>query len=1115
MEATLAGRCRASFLPRDRQRGVEYYREGLVTIETQFDDGVLAYAFGSAPQPYVVRLQLDCIPEGRVEVSCSCPHFADGHLCKHLWATILEFDDEFGLRFEDLDDLVVQRFHAKPIPTAPQARGRVAGGVAAKGVVGHPPQNGRPDWERQLSHVRTELAHTLPLPPENGEAGTAERAAQQHWFLVDLARLSAQAGANFQLSVYQCQQLPDGAWNVPKLLSLTQRELRSVSDPEEQRLLAMLLAANDGLNLDDAELLELPYFDAGISHFAVPAPLVDELLPRLAATGRLAWTSRTGRGVDPRSVHPLGWDPGPAWAVKLRLAAHPSQADALGCTARLVRAGDEVDLADVVAAFHDGLILFPDRLARLSPHETPWVNALRSRPVMEVREQDFDAFLSQLTTLPRTPELEIDERLGITIEVGQPQGKLVVDSAPYHRSQLVAHLILRYRSREIPLPEPSDMIWDSEARRILRRDAMAEARLAHALDQLGLQPQRDHRFDQSWQFPADRLPEIVTQLAASGWTIVAQGRLIRGGGEFSGSVATGIDWFDVHASVKFDGASAALPELLEAFRQRRQFVVLDDGSQGVLPEEWIQRYAPLLEIAEQQGESFRFRKCQALLLDALVAEQATLSCDRDFTEYCDRLQRFSGIESATAPSQFVGELRPYQEEGLAWLGFLQDFHLGGCLADDMGLGKTVQVLALLQARRQTRSKRRKPHRTSLVVVPKSLVFNWLEEAARFTPQLRLIDYTGPQRHDRLAELAKADVVLTTYGTLRRDILELKPISFDYAILDEATAIKNHHSQASKAARLIQADHRLAMTGTPVENHLGELWSLFEFLNPGMLGRQVSFRQLLNTSAEDEATLATLRAALRPFILRRTKEQVLTELPEKTEQTLYCDMTARQRRHYHELRDHYRAQVTDKVNRLGLKRSKIHVLEALLRLRQIACDPRLLDPQETSGAKLELLLERLEEVVERGHKALVFSQFTSLLALVRESVEARGWDFEYLDGRTRARAEHVHRFQSDAGCQLFLISLKAGGHGLNLTAADYVFILDPWWNPAVEAQAIDRAHRLGQTRRVVAYRIICRDTVEDKIVQLQQTKREVAEAIISADQSLISRLTADDLRLLLN
>ena len=338
------------------------------------------------------------------------------------------------------------------------------------------------------------------------------------------------------------------------------------------------------------------------------------------------------------------------------------------------------------------------------------------------------------------------------------------------------------------------------------------------------------------------------------------------------------------------------------------------------------------------------------------------------------------------------------------------------------------------------------------------------------------------------------------------------------ILDEAQAIKNSDSQAAKAARLLKGRHRLAMTGTPIENHLGELWSIIEFLNPGMLGTASVFkRHTSGASAADDGSRALLARALRPFILRRTKAQVVQDLPEKTEQTLYCDMEPAQRQTYEELRAHYRQALLRK-DAADLNRSKIEVLEALLRLRQASCHPGLIDPARSgeASAKLDMLLPQLAEVVQEGHKVLIFSQFTSFLALVKERLDAEGITYEYLDGRTRNRAERVERFQTDPTIPVFLISLKAGGLGLNLTAAGYVYLLDPWWNPAVEAQAIDRSHRIGQTQRVFAYRLICRDTVEQKILELQQKKRDLADAILNADnQGVMAGLTRDDLEFLLS
>jgi SNF2 family DNA or RNA helicase len=384
--------------------------------------------------------------------------------------------------------------------------------------------------------------------------------------------------------------------------------------------------------------------------------------------------------------------------------------------------------------------------------------------------------------------------------------------------------------------------------------------------------------------------------------------------------------------------------------------------------------------------------------------------------------------------------------------------------------------------------------------------------------LRILEHTGGVRIRDHKHFDEYDVIFTTYGTLRRDAPFFKDKVFDYVILDEAQAIKNSSTESSKAARLLRGRNRLALSGTPIENHLGELWSLFEFLNPGMLGSASVFKLGKGSGSKlDEEQRNALSRALRPFILRRTKAQVASDLPAKVEQTLFCQLEPAQRALYNELRDHYRRTILNRIERDGLEKSKIHILEALLRLRQAAIHPGLIDQtraNETS-AKLEMLMPQLAEILEEGHKALIFSQFTSMLTILRSRLDEQGIRYEYLDGRTNDRATPVERFQNDPESKLFLISLKAGGLGLNLTAAEYVYLLDPWWNPAVEAQAVDRTHRIGQSRSVFAYRLIAKDTVEEKVLELQSTKREIADAIINQDNSLLRTLRSDDLALLLS
>ncbi|MCA9116961.1 MAG: DEAD/DEAH box helicase, partial [Planctomycetaceae bacterium] len=709
-----------------------------------------------------------------------------------------------------------------------------------------------------------------------------------------------------------------------------------------------------------------------------------------------------------------------------------------------------------------------------------------------------------------------------------PQGLLRVlprdGVAP--RGWLPTELLFDYSGQRIRSEEPATGMLNAASDRYCHRDFEQETALENRLLELGLQPRSRNNW--AWGgFSDEKTPpyelretEMVRTVAAlidEGWLVEAEGRPLRNLSHSSFRVNSAVDWFELEGEFDFDGASARLPELLAAARNGQRFLQLDDGSQGLLPQDWLKRFGSMAELGQAENGTVRFQPSQALLLDSMLeAQDSRASVDRQFAAFRRKLRSFSGVKPRNAPRGFHGDLREYQRDGLGWLNFLQKFGFGGCLADDMGLGKTIQVLALLESRRVRRKSEGETHAPSLAVVPKSLIFNWLEEAARFTPNLRVAEYHGTDRAQVLEQAGELDLIVTTYGTLRQDIATLKEIDFDYAILDEAQAIKNAQSQAAKACRLLKSKHRLAMTGTPIENHLGELWSLFEFLNPGLLGRSKAFQQISKQSADQPESLALLARAVSPYILRRTRQQVLPELPEKTEQTLYVELPKQQRRLYNELRDHYRALLSDRIETEGLQKSKIHVLEALLRLRQAACHSGLLDRKrhEDSSAKFDLLMEQLAIVIEEGSKALIFSQFTSLLGLLRERLDETGVGYEYLDGKTSNRQEPVRRFQEDPDCRLFLISIKAGGFGLNLTAAEFVYILDPWWNPAVEAQAVARSHRIGQLKPMRACRLIARDTIEEKIVQLQQSKQELADAVINSSSSLIQQLTAEDLQLLL-
>jgi SNF2 family DNA or RNA helicase len=468
-------------------------------------------------------------------------------------------------------------------------------------------------------------------------------------------------------------------------------------------------------------------------------------------------------------------------------------------------------------------------------------------------------------------------------------------------------------------------------------------------------------------------------------------------------------------------------------------------------------------------------------------------------------------------------LRPYQKQGVAWLHFLRENGFGGILADEMGLGKTLQTLAFFNSLRDAQSggahsALRAPH---LIICPTSLVFNWLAEARKFTPELKVLALHGPERHAAFARINESALIVTSYALVRRDAERYREFEFDTVVLDEAQHIKNRQTQNAQAVKAVRSRHRLVLTGTPLENSVLDLWSIFDFLMPGYLGSAQDFREryeLPIAKAKDSAAQQRLARRLRPFLLRRLKKDVAAELPARLEQVSYAELTTEQRNIYQQVIEASRKEVLEAVGAQGLAKSRMVVLTALLRLRQVCCDLRLLnlenvDPATASG-KLEIFGELLEECLDGGHRVLVFSQFVQMLTLLKERLTAEGIEYCYLDGSTVNRGAVVERFQKDNAIPVFLISLKAGGVGLNLTGADTVIHFDPWWNPAVEDQATDRAHRIGQTRVVTSYKLITRETVEEKILLLQNRKRELIQATISGEEEFAAALSWDEIQELL-
>jgi non-specific serine/threonine protein kinase len=575
------------------------------------------------------------------------------------------------------------------------------------------------------------------------------------------------------------------------------------------------------------------------------------------------------------------------------------------------------------------------------------------------------------------------------------------------------------------------------------------------------------------------------------------------------------DWFDARIDIVFGDQQVSVAEVKRALANKQQFVQLGDGTLGILPEEWLKKYSLLFRVGEGKTNQLKLSRYHMSVIDELYENRDENELVLKLEEKYENLKEFNKIKEVDLPNQLQGTLRPYQVSGYHWLNYLSEVKWGGILADDMGLGKTVQALTYMQHYKNEHGKLQ-----SMVVCPTTLIYNWENEIKKFTPKLSYYIHHGATRSRDKEKFADKDVIITTYGTLRSDIKLLVTIELDYLLLDESQAIKNPLSKVTRAASLLNAKHRLCMSGTPLQNNTFDIFAQMNFLNPGMLGSMEFFRQEFAIPIDkfgEQDRKDHLRKILYPFILRRTKEQVAKDLPDKTETILYCEMEDEQRSIYDAYRNDYRNQILGTIETQGIQKSQLTILQGLMKLRQICDSPAILNETEKFENHSIKLDELSREIVENigNHKALVFSQFLGMLALIRQRLDQLGVKYEYFDGSTSApvREKAIQSFQNDDSKRVFLISLKAGGVGLNLTAADYVYIVDPWWNPAVEQQAIDRTHRIGQDKNIFAYRMICVDTIEDKIIQLQEKKRALAKDLIADDTTFVKSLTREDVEYL--
>lgn len=749
-----------------------------------------------------------------------------------------------------------------------------------------------------------------------------------------------------------------------------------------------------------------------------------------------------------------------------------------------------------------------------------------------IPQEDISEFLDRVwTRLPSSELYEQEEFLKIMEPVFQPGSynpKLFLDE---EGSLLTLEIQNVYESihGEFILPGPNpdfqtgSYVFEGQTF-LLRRAQEEEANLLSQLSEMRFQPRNNKLWfmepEEAISFLLDSYPTLLQNWRVYGEATLSRYKVRTTTPTINASVESNEQekWFSLDVNVEYEGQSLPLEKIWKAWLKGKRYVQLKDGSYASLPESWLEKLAHKLKVLgldPNKPPKHHFKQFEAPVLDSILDDLPNAIEDSFWSKLRDNIRHFKEVQQIETPEGLNASLRPYQIQGISYLNFLDEYGFGGILADEMGLGKTIQTLAFIQ-----HMKNKGAIGPNLIVVPTSVLPNWDREAEKFVPGLKRVIVYGTRRENIFRKIGDADLVITTYALLRRDLEELEQHEFNSIILDEAQNIKNPNTITTKSVRNINARMRLCLSGTPIENNLFELWSLFEFLMPGFLGSQHAFqRGIIKPIKEgDTETLEYLRTRVKPFILRRTKAEVVKDLPPKVESVTYCALAEEQAELYSSLARKLREQVLADVDEKGMAKSQMSILDALLKLRQICCHPKLLKMDmpgfsaNIPSGKFETFKDMIINLVEEGHKILVFSQFVQMLQQISGWLQMTDIPFCYLDGSSKDRLEQVDKFNNSPDIPIFLISLKAGGTGLNLTSADYVIHYDPWWNPAVESQATDRAHRIGQAKQVFSYKLICQNTVEEKILKLQEMKRGVAEAVIPGQDSWKS-LTRDDLEML--
>lgn len=798
--------------------------------------------------------------------------------------------------------------------------------------------------------------------------------------------------------------------------------------------------------------------------------------------------------------------------VPVHIDVDPNEPDRI---AALITVGEEINLIDGnvrIFGYDSWYAYIPKTslLVRLQFSHADVLKRLSDRAGTELPRSFLRELLSQsFYDAKRLGRLPLTKSRLITSIPTRPVPRVHLTETS---GEIRAHLRFAYGDAEVVHHAPDHTYtFQSNVLLVLPRDSDAERRARMILEESMTQVETYFvpRKDPVLWLASDARTLVEHGFELFGRDAILGGKMREETPKLSVSASAGMDWLDMKVEITVGDDEIPLKDFMEALMNRDSFIRMRDGSAVRIPDEWLERLSDKAAFMQRQGEVLRVSTAHAELVKDVAELDETTRLSPELERAIDKVRSLRRIPESEVPENLQATLRPYQKRGYDWLVFLRDNGFGGVLADDMGLGKTLQVITcLLDTHTKQTGK-------SIVIAPTSLIYNWAKEVEKFAPDLRTYVHHGSGRlaTKHALEEYETDLVITTYNTLRNDpwLLETE---FLYCVLDESQAIKNAQSQTSKTVREVTAMYRIAMTGTPVENSTLELWSQFAFAQPGLLGTEAHFRRFYAKRIEergDSQRAAILKDIIGPFLLRRTKEEVATDLPSKTISIDYVEMSEEQGAMYMAAKAAIREKVEERIESHGVQGSSVEILTGLLRLRQLANHPMLLDEHSLArSGKFDAMIEQISLACSEGHKVLVFGTFLKVLKKLQHDLEDLGIKTVYLDGSTDDRMDRVEKFQEDDQTKVFVISLKAGGVGLTLTAADYVFIADPWWNPAIEAQAIDRAYRIGQKRPVFVYKMISKDSVEEKIIQLQEKKRAVSDAVIS-DASVLSGLSEDDVK----